>query len=141
VQTAHPTPYVTEDRYLFARAEIRGAYRLLHFAYALLPVVMGIDKFTNILATWRSYLAPEIVRRAPIPTSQLLCGVGVVEIVAGLLVAVVPRVGAWIVALLFLIEVASALSAGHAYGVALIGFGLALGAAALGRLCGALRFV
>jgi hypothetical protein len=106
----------------------------LHFAYTIAPIVAGVDKFFHWLVNWDQYLAPAVARLAPLPAHTVMLGVGVVEVVAGLLVAFAPRIGAWVVAAwLFGIIVNLLLIPGY-FDVALRDFGLALGAIALARL-------
>jgi len=80
------------------------------------------------------YLAPAIARLSPIGAHQLMLAIGVVEIMAGALVAIKPRIGAYVVALWLLGIVINLLMVPGFYDVALRDFGLALGALALGRL-------
>ena len=115
------------------------AYQLLHVAFILAPVIAGIDKFTGLLTNWDNYLAPAVARMLPIPTHAFMQLVGVVEIVAALLVAVVPRFGAYIVALWLWGIIANLIILGGFYDIALRDFGLSLGALALGRLSEAER--
>lgn len=113
---------------------VRPAYQILMFAYIALPVVAGIDKFYDRLARWGDYLAPQVASHLPVGTQQFLHGVGIVEIVAGLLVALKPSVGALVVALWLWGIVANLVVSGAHYDIALRDFGLSLGALALSRL-------
>src|SRR6266536_1224776 len=74
------------------------AYQVLHLAYTVAPLVAGVDKFFHWLVNWDQYLAPTIARLAPVPAHTFMLGVGVIEMIAGLLVAFAPRIGAWVVA-------------------------------------------
>ena len=110
------------------------AYQILHIGFAVLPIVAGLDKFFHILVNWDMYLAPIIIRLSPIPGHRLMMIIGVVEIVAGILVAMKPRVGAYVVmAWLWGIIIDLLLLSGY-YDVALRDFGLSLGALALARM-------
>src|SRR4051794_15095768 len=73
------------------------AYQILHVAFVVAPVVAGIDKFSHFLANWDAYLAPVIARTVGITAHSFMLGVGVIEILAGIIVAFAPRIGAWIV--------------------------------------------
>jgi hypothetical protein len=96
--------------------------------------VAGIDKFLHLLVNWDQYLAPWIANLSPIGGHNLMLVVGVVEIIAGLIVAFRPRIGAWIVfAWLWLIIINLVTYPGY-FDIALRDFGLSLGAVALGRL-------
>jgi len=110
------------------------AYRILHFAFFLAPLVAGIDKFFHYLVDWNMYLSPMAARLIPIAPSTFMKAVGGIEIIAGLLVAFKPSVGGWVVGA-WLIGIVFNLIALHGYyDVALRDFGLALGAFALARL-------
>lgn len=107
------------------------AFRLLQVGFAAVPIIAGLDKFTNLLVNWSEYLAPfigEIV--APAVFMPI---VGVVEIVAGIGVAIRPRIFAYVVALWLLGIAANVILAGY-YDIALRDLGLALGALTLGLL-------
>jgi DoxX. len=74
------------------------AFFVLRTVFTVAPIVFGLDKFTNMLAEWPRYLAPWIDTVVPGSAQQVMYGVGVVEIVAGIVVAVAPRFGGWLVA-------------------------------------------
>lgn len=111
-----------------------GAFVLLRIGFTVLPIVMGIDKFTNVLTTWEDYLAPWIVDLSPLGAQQVMSVVGVIEIVAGIAVAVKPRYAAYIVAAWLAGIVIDLLSYPGFYDVALRDVGLLLAALTLGRL-------
>jgi hypothetical protein len=110
------------------------AYRALHLIFALAPVLAGIDKFTNVLASWEQYLAPAVVQMLPVSAHTFMLAVGVVEIVAGLGVFFLPRVFAYVVSAWLVGIVVNLLIGGQYLDVALRDLGLAVGAFALGRL-------
>src|SRR3954464_5468229 len=74
------------------------AFLLLRTVFTVAPIAFGLDKFTNLLTDWPGYLAPVIDRLVPGTAAQAMYAVGVVEIVAGIVVAVRPRYGALLVA-------------------------------------------
>ncbi len=113
---------------------VRHAYQALHLGFIAAPVIAGLDKFTHLLVDWDKYLAPSIARMSPIGGHGLMLVVGVVEVVAGLLVAVRPRIGGIVVAAWLVGIIINLLLAGGYYDIALRDFGLALGAFALSRL-------
>jgi hypothetical protein len=110
------------------------AYQILHIAFTAAPIIAGLDKFFHVLVNWDQYLAPFIARLSPVGGHGLMLAVGVIEIIAGLLVAVKPRIGAFVVALWLLGIIVNLLILSGYYDVALRDFGLMLGALALGRL-------
>ena len=111
----------------------RQAYQILRFGFTVAPIVAGADKFFHLLVDWDKYLAPWFVRIIGNGHAFMLA-VGVIEIVAGILVAIKPRWGAYIVAFWLLGIVGNLITYPGYFDVALRDFGLALGAFALGRL-------
>jgi uncharacterized membrane protein YphA (DoxX/SURF4 family) len=67
------------------------------YLFGLVPIVAGLDKFTNLLANWEAYLNPMILRLIPVTPHQFMVAVGIIEIVAGILVFMKPRLGAFVV--------------------------------------------
>lgn len=110
------------------------AFALLRTVFTIAPIVFGLDKFTNLLTEWTTYLAPWINDVVPGSAATDMRLVGVVEIVAGLLVAVAPRIGAYVVAAWLLGIIVNLLTLSGFYDVALRDFGLLVGALALGSL-------
>lgn len=107
------------------------AYALLHFAYVVIPIGAGVDKFFNILADWGKYLWPGLAGGNP---ALVMRAVGLVEIAAGLIAAFRPRLGGLIVAAwLWGIMLNLLLIPGY-FDVVVRDFGLSLGALALAAL-------
>jgi hypothetical protein len=123
----------TEERDLRSRSTDQ-AFRLLRTVFTVAPILFGLDKFAGLLTDWERYLAPSIDRIVPGTAHQAMLVVGVVEIAAGLLVAVVPRVGWYVVAAWLLAIILNLLLVGDYYDVALRDFGLLVSALALARL-------
>jgi hypothetical protein len=115
------------------------AYRILHVGFIVAPLVAGADKFFHLLVNWDNYLAPVVNRALGGHGNTFMLVAGVIEIIAGIGVALLPRifsyvVAAWLLGItlnLLLIPPSNPLP--H-YDVALRDFGLMLGALALGRL-------
>jgi len=110
------------------------AFWMLRLAFTAIPLTMGIDKFFNGLVYWPKYLADWIDNIAPGTAQQFMYFVGVVEIVAGIVVAVAPRFGGYLVAAWLLGIIVDLVSLGSYYDVALRDFGLFVAALALARL-------
>jgi hypothetical protein len=115
------------------------AFLTLRVGFVVAPVLIGLDKFTNLLADWTTYLAPTIDRVVPGSATSAMLAVGVVEIVAGLVVAVRPRIGGYLVAAWLAGIIGNLLLLGSHYDVALRDFGLLLAALALARLATAFQ--
>jgi uncharacterized membrane protein YphA (DoxX/SURF4 family) len=135
LHTAHAPAHGLRDALSRARTEpAYGAFLLLRTGFAVLPVWMGIDKFANGMTYWPHYLAPWIVRLLPFSAQTAMYVVGVIEIVAGLAVAIKPRYASYVVALWLAGIIVNLLSYPGFYDVALRDFGLLVGALALGQL-------
>ena len=91
------------------------AFVLLRIAFAALPLAMAIDKFFNSMVDWPQYLAGWVDDIIPGSAQQMMYGVGVVEIVAGVLVALKPRYASYVVGAWLLGIVVNLFSAGNGY--------------------------
>lgn len=110
------------------------AFWILRVGFTVAPVLFGLDKFANLLVDWPVYLAPWIDDVVPGSAQAAMYAVGVIEVVAGLVVAVAPRFGGWLVAGWLAGIIVSLLTIPGHYDIALRDFGLLLGAVALARL-------
>ena len=119
---------------LAAATPARQAFLLLRTVFTVAPILFGLDKFANVLTDWPGYLAPQIDDLVPGTAQQAMYAVGVVEILAGIAVALVPRYGALLVAAWLAGIIVNLLIIGDYYDVALRDFGLLVGALALSRL-------
>ena len=115
-----------------------GAFLLLRVGFTALPILMGLDKFFNLLTTspanWEGYLAKWIADLSPLSPVHTMMVVGVIEIVAGIAVAIKPRYAAYIVAAWLAGIIVNLLTYSGFYDVALRDFGLLVAALTLGRL-------
>ncbi len=110
------------------------AFVLLRTVFTVAPILFGLDKFFNVLTDWPAYLAPWIDGILPGTAQQGMYVIGVVEIVAGILVAIAPRYGALVVTVWLAGIIIDLLTLPGYYDVALRDFGLLVGALALARL-------
>ncbi|MGC4094435.1 MAG: DoxX family protein [Polyangiaceae bacterium] len=111
-------------------------YRLLKLTFGVVPIVAGLDKFTNLLTNWEQYLNPLLARA--VPPFAFLRVIGVVEIVAGLVVlSKFTRLGAYVVAAWLVGIALNLLSSGHFLDVAVRDLVMAVGALTLAKLEGA----
>ena len=128
------TPRSDIDAGQRSAAAVRQAFLLLRTVFTVAPILFGLDKFANVLTDWPGYLATQIDDLVPGTAQQAMYAVGVVEILAGIAVALLPRYGALLVAAWLAGIIINLLILGDYYDVALRDFGLSLGALALGRL-------
>ena len=108
------------------------AYRILQAGFIVAPILTGLDKFFNILVNWEKYLAPFVGNL--IAPGLFMAVVGLVEIAAGIGVAIKPRIFAYVVAAWLACIILNLLIVPGYFDVALRDLGLALAALALGRL-------
>jgi uncharacterized membrane protein YphA (DoxX/SURF4 family) len=114
------------------------AFMLLRIVFAVAPILFGLDKFAEVLTDdWTRYLATEFNDLIPGSAADAMHIVGVVEIVAGIVVAVTPRFGGILVAAWLGGIIVSLLLVGGYADIALRDFGLLVGALALSRLASA----
>lgn len=133
--SAH-SPARARDRLDFRDPAIQ-AYGLLRIGFVVAPILFGLDKFLDWLVDWQVYLAPAIDDLVPGDAHQAMLIVGVIEIAAGLVVAIHPRFGGYLAAAWLAGVIVNLLVLGDHYDVALRDLGLLLGAAALARLAAA----
>jgi hypothetical protein len=110
------------------------AFWLLRIGFTLAPILFGIDKFAHVLVNWDKYLAPEFTDLFDAKAHTLMYAVGAIEIVAGLVVALKPRFGGYLVAAWLAGIIVNLLLIGDFYDIALRDFGLFLAALTLARL-------
>ena len=116
------------------------AFWLLRVGFTVAPILFGADKFANVLVNWEQYLAPWIRDASPFTATHTMYVVGVIEIVAGLAVAIKPRYAAYIVAAWLAGIIINLLTYSGWYDIALRDFGLFLAALTLARLACQVRF-
>jgi len=124
----------SDARSSLAADPARQAFLLLRTVFTVAPIVFGLDKFANVLTDWPTYLAPWIDGIVPGTAQQAMYAVGVVEVVAGVVVAVIPRFGGWLVAAWLFGIIVNLLTFPGFYDIALRDFGLLVAALALARL-------
>jgi uncharacterized membrane protein YphA (DoxX/SURF4 family) len=121
-----------------ARADWRDpryqAFALMRLAFTVAPIAFGLDKFFNVMVDWPIYLAPWINDIAPGTGQEFMYFVGATEILAGIIVALKPRYGAYVVAGWLGGIVLNLLTSSDFYDIALRDFGLMLAALTLARL-------
>ena len=126
-----PIPRSTELR----DDPVAQAFLLMRIAFTVAPILFGLDKFANVLTDdWTKYLSSDFNSLLPGSAATGMHIVGIVEIAAGILVAVAPRIGGYVVALWLAGIILNLLLVGGYGDIALRDFGLLLGALTLTRL-------
>jgi hypothetical protein len=110
------------------------AFVLLRTVFTVAPIAFGLDKFAGLLTDWDAYLAPWINDLVPGTAHQAMMLVGIIEIIAGIVVAVSPKYGGLLVAVWLAGIIVNLVTMGEYYDVALRDFGLLVGAVALSLL-------
>jgi uncharacterized membrane protein HdeD (DUF308 family) len=113
---------------------VHGIHTMLRVAYGLVPIIAGLDKFTNLLVDWTQYLSPAIPSLVHLTPHAFMLIVGVIEIIAGILVFAWPKVGATIVTLWLWAIAAQLVFQGRYFDIAVRDVAMSLGAITLARL-------
>lgn len=112
----------------------RVGYEALHIILVAAPIIAGADKYFNFLTKWTTYLAPAVPKMLGLSPESFMKGIGFVEILVGLGVALKPKIFAYVLSAWLLGIVANYLILGNYYDIAFRDFGLAVAAFALGSL-------
>ena len=113
---------------------IRPTFNLMKLAFGVVPIVAGLDKFTNLLTQWEDYISPGFVAILPFSPSVFMMVVGVVEILAGVVVLLKPAIGGYIVAAWLVVISLSLLAGGNYLDVAVRDLVMDVGAFSLARI-------
>jgi uncharacterized membrane protein YphA (DoxX/SURF4 family) len=112
----------------------RQIFIILKYTYGLVPIVAGLDKFTNLLTDWEKYLHPGMASMLPFSPNVFMMIVGVIEILAGIIVLVRPAIGGYIVAAWLTLIALTLLASGNYLDVAVRDLVMAIGAYSLARI-------
>ncbi len=116
------------------KSKLSDIYWPLRLAYGLVPLLAGLDKYTNILADWQRYVGPMTASMLPVSVETFLHIIGVVEVVVGLAVLLGwTRLGA-IVAMAWLVAISLNLLVGGFFDIAVRDLVMAVGAYTLSRV-------
>ena len=119
-----------------ATDRVSNVRNLLMYTYGIVPIVAGLDKFTHLLTDWSKYLAPVMADIIPFQADTFMYIVGVIEIIAGILVFVKPKIGSLIVGLWLVGIAINLLLTGQYYDIAVRDAVMAIGAFSLYMLLG-----
>ena len=113
--------------------KVNSVRKILYWTFGLLPIITGIDKYFNLLTDWEKYLkAFEGIIPFSLQTFMMIAGV--IEIIAGIIVFIIPRVGAFIVAIWLACIVIVLLAGMNYYDIAARDLVMAISAFCLGEL-------
>ena len=113
---------------------IQSTFNILKLTFGIVPIVAGLDKFTNLLTQWDSYIHPSIAGMMPFTPHVFMMIVGVIEIVAGAIVLTKPAIGGYIVAAWLTLIALTLLASGNHLDVAVRDLVMAVGAFSMARL-------
>jgi hypothetical protein len=113
---------------------VNATFNLLRITFGIVPIVAGLDKFTDILTHWENYLNPAIARMLPFSAHTFMMIVGVIEIIAGIIVFIKPAIGGFIVAAWLTLIALTLLASGNYLDVAVRDLVMAISAFSLARI-------
>lgn len=138
IQSDPPTLTPPASSLVHTKTKLRDpsyqAFFLLRTVFTVAPILFGLDKFFHVLIDWDRYMAPDVVDHLPWSAHEVMYAVGAIEILAGLIVALWPRFGGYLVAAWLAGIIVNLLLIPDFYDVALRDFGLLVAALALARL-------
>ncbi|HTE23927.1 hypothetical protein [Flavitalea sp.] len=111
-----------------------STFNFLKLTYGIVPIVAGLDKFTNLLTDWEKYLNPDLAKLLPFAPHTFMMIVGVIEIIAGFIVLAKPAIGGYIVAAWLTLIAFTLLASGNYLDVAVRDLVMAIGAFSLARM-------
>jgi uncharacterized membrane protein len=112
----------------------KSTFNLLRITFGIVPIVAGLDKFTDLLTRWENYLNPSIAGMLPFTAHTFMMIVGVIEIIAGIIVFIKPAVGGFIVAAWLTLIALTLLASGNYFDVAVRDLVMAIGAFSLAKI-------
>jgi uncharacterized membrane protein YphA (DoxX/SURF4 family) len=113
---------------------IQQLQNTLRLTFGIVPIVAGLDKFTNLLANWPDYLSNPVKNMLPVNVLLFMKVVGIIEIVAGILVFVRPLIGAYVVMAWLICIALQLIIGGHYFDIAVRDLVMSIGAFTLARL-------
>jgi uncharacterized membrane protein YphA (DoxX/SURF4 family) len=113
---------------------VRSVWMVLKITFTVVPVVAGLDKFTDLLVNWDMYLNPDIASILPFSVHVFMQLVGVIEIVAGIIVLIKPSIGGWIVMAWLICIALQLIGMGKYLDVAIRDIVMSIGAMSVARL-------
>jgi uncharacterized membrane protein YphA (DoxX/SURF4 family) len=117
-----------------SNATVRSVWTVLRFTFGIVPIVAGLDKFTDLLTNWDMYLHPGIASLLPFSVHTFMQIVGVIEIIAGILVFIRPVIGGYVVMAWLICIALQLIASGNYFDVAVRDLVMSIGALSMARL-------
>ena len=118
----------------YSTSTVHSVWSTLRFVFGIVPIVAGLDKFTDLLTNWDMYLHPGIASMLPFKVHTFMQIVGVIEIIGGLIVFIKPRVGGFIVMAWLICIALQLIASGKYYDIAVRDLVMAISALSMARL-------
>lgn len=115
-------------------ATVKQLQNTLKLTFGVVPIVAGLDKFTNLLTNWSDYLSGSVKGALPVDAIVFMKIVGIIEIAAGIIVLLRPLTGAYIVMIWLICIAVQLVIGGHYFDVAVRDLVMAIGAFTLAQL-------
>jgi len=113
---------------------LHTVYTTLRLTFGLVPIIAGLDKFTNLLTHWADYLNPSITSILPVSAATFMMIVGIIEIIAGIIVLAKPSAGGYIVMAWLICIALNLITSGRYFDVAVRDLVMSIGAYSLARI-------
>ncbi len=113
---------------------LKPAFSLLKVSMAVVPIVAGLDKFTNLLTHWENYIQPNLSLISPFTSHEFMILVGIVEIIAGIIVLAKPSTGVYVISIWLTLIAFTLISSGNFLDVAVRDLVMAMVAFSLVRM-------
>jgi uncharacterized membrane protein YphA (DoxX/SURF4 family) len=113
---------------------MNDSQQILKYTYSLVPIIAGLDKFTNILTDWKRYIPASLTDMLPVSAATFMAIVGIIEICAGILVLIRPRIGGMVVTGWLTLIALTLVAGGQYFDVAVRDLVMAVGAFVLVKL-------
>jgi hypothetical protein len=118
---------------------IRPVFNVLKLTYGIVPIVAGLDKFSNLLTNWENYIHPGIAGMLPFSAHTFMMIIGIIEIIAGIIVLIRPAIGGIIVGAWLTLIALTLLASGNFLDVAVRDLVMAIGAISMARIARAIQ--
>jgi hypothetical protein len=116
------------------KQQLLPIFTILKLTFGIVPIVAGLDKFTDILTNWDVYLHPALADSLPFSAHAFMMVVGVIEIIAGIVVLMKPFLGGMVVAAWLTLIALTLLASGNYLDVAVRDLVMAIGAFSMAKI-------
>jgi|GEM_PF-1779856 len=97
--------------------KFNSLWTISHYAYAIVPIIIGIDKYLYRIVDWKIFVSPFVA--SMISPLHLIPLLGIIEISSGILLYFYPRLGSYLVAGLLSMVIVNLFLIGNMYDIIL----------------------